>query len=93
MKVPPDLSASKPPKAEERITQATSTAYWSLTPARLFSELNTSRNGLTPADAGQRLKQYGANIIEAQQQTTAFRLLLSQFKSPLVLILVFCGMW
>lgn len=91
MKVPPDLSASKPPKAEERITQATSTAYWSLTPARLFSELNTSRNGLTPADAGQRLKQYGANIIEAQQQTTAFRLLLSQFKSPLVLILVFAA--
>lgn len=91
MKVLPDPLASKPPKVGKMITQAASTAYWSLPPARLFSELNTSRNGLTPADAGQRLKQYGANVIEAQHQATALRLLLSQFKSPLVLILIFAA--
>ncbi len=89
MKVHPGLSASKPPKASEMITQATLKAYWSLPPEQLFSELKTSKNGFTPADAGQRLNQYGANIIEVQQQSTAFRLLPSQFKSPLVLILVF----
>lgn len=91
MKVHSDLSASNPPKSRGMITQATPTAYWSLAPERLFTELNTSGNGLTPADAGQRLKQYGANTIEAQQQATAFRLLLSQFKSPLVLILIFAA--
>lgn len=91
MKVLPDLSASKPPKAGEMVTQATPTDYWSFTPEQLFSKLNASKNGLTPADAGQRLKQYGANTIEAQQQATAFRLLLSQFKSPLVLILIFAA--
>ena len=39
------------------------------------------------ADAEQRLKQYGPNTIKAQQKTTAVGLLLSQFKSPLYLIL------
>jgi Mg2+-importing ATPase len=66
-------------------------AYWSLTPDQLFSALNTSNKGLQPADAEQRLKQYGLNTIRAQQQATAFRLLLSQFKSPLVLILIFAA--
>lgn len=91
MKVIPDLSASKPPKASETIPSATQFSYWSLTPERLFSNLNASQTGLTTVDAEQRLKQSGANVIEAQQQATTFRLLLSQFKSPLVLILIFAA--
>ena len=91
MKVQPDPSASKQPKTKSLVTQEAPTAYWSLAPERLFSELKSSKNGLTTAEAGQRLKQYGANSIEAQQQATAFRLLLSQFKSPLVLILIFAA--
>ena len=66
-------------------------AYWSLAPEQLLSALHASRNGLQPADAEQRLKQYGLNTIRAQQQATALRLLLSQFKSPLVLILIFAA--
>jgi Mg2+-importing ATPase len=72
-------------------TPATPAAYWSLAPEQLLSTLHTSMNGLQPADAEQRLKQYGLNTIRAQQQASAFRLLLSQFKSPLVLILIFAA--
>jgi Mg2+-importing ATPase len=65
--------------------------YWSLGPDQLLSALNASRDGLQAADAEQRLKRYGPNTIGAQRQATALRLLLSQFKSPLVLILIFAA--
>jgi Mg2+-importing ATPase len=91
MKILPNLSASTPPKAGQQAAQATPAAYWSLAPEQLLSALHASRNGLQLADAEQRLKQYGLNTIRAQQQATALRLLLSQFKSPLVLILIFAA--
>ena len=84
-------SSNKPLKAGKQVTQATPVAYWSLAPEQILSELHASRKGLQPADAEQRLKQYGLNTIKAQQQATALRLLLSQFKSPLVLILIFAA--
>ena len=46
---------------------------------------------LQPDEAARFLQQYGPNTIRAQQQATALRLLLSQFKSPLVLILIFAA--
>ena len=91
MKLLPNLSTSTPPKAGQQVAQATPVAYWSLAPEQLLSALHASRNGLQPADAEQRLKQYGLNTIGAQQQATALRLLLSQFESPLVLILIFAA--
>jgi magnesium-transporting ATPase (P-type) len=78
MKTLPNLSTSTPPKAEQQVAQAAPVAYWSLAPEQLLSALHTSRNGLQPTDAEQRLKEYGLNTIRAQQQATALRLLLSQ---------------
>ena len=66
-------------------------AYWNLPPDQLLAALQASPQGLQPAEAGQRLKQYGPNAIKAQQQATALGLLLRQFKSPLVLILIFAA--
>ncbi len=91
MKNNPDLEPSKTHPAGQPAAQATPAAYWSLAPGELLAALHASRSGLDPADAGQRLKQYGLNTIKAEQQTTAVRLLLSQFKSPLVLILIFAA--
>jgi len=91
MKPLPDPSISTPPKAGQPAAPAAPAAYWSLTPDQLLASLHTSKDGLQPAEAGQRLKQYGLNTIKAQQQATALRLLLSQFKSPLVLILIFAA--
>ncbi|HTX79091.1 MAG TPA: magnesium-translocating P-type ATPase [Longilinea sp.] len=65
--------------------------YWNRTPQQLLDELHASPDGLQADDADQRLKQYGLNAIRAQQQATWFSLLLEQFKSPLVLILIFAA--
>jgi Mg2+-importing ATPase len=91
MKLLHHLSTNTPRKAEQQVAQATPEEYWNLAPEQLLSTLHASKIGLQPADAEQRLKQYGLNTIRAQQQATALRLLLSQFKSPLVLILIFAA--
>lgn len=65
--------------------------YWSVTPEQLLTELGTSPKGLSQDDAERRLQKYGPNALKAGRQTTALGLLLNQFKSPLVLILVFAA--
>lgn len=62
-----------------------------MAPEQLLTELHTARTGLSQADAKRRLQQVGPNSINAANQSTTFGLLLSQFKSPLVLILVFAA--
>jgi P-type Mg2+ transporter len=91
MKLPKTLSASKAPEVKQQDNQAIPEAYWSLSSSQLISALHSSKTGLKRADAAQRLKKYGPNTIRAQQQATALRLLLGQFKSPLVLILIFAA--
>ncbi|RAJ83147.1 Mg2+-importing ATPase [Chitinophaga dinghuensis] len=51
-----------------------------------------SSTGLTSTEASQRLSQYGPNTIEAQKKTSELLLLLSHFKSPLVMILLIAGL-
>ena len=68
-----------------------SDTYWHLAPEKLLSQLNTSNQGLASAVAEQRRKQYGRNALEEKQQVNAWGLFLNQFKSPLVLILIFAA--
>jgi Mg2+-importing ATPase len=63
--------------------------FWSQSLDRLLTTLNGSADGLSSAEAVHRLQACGPNTLKAGQQITAFKLLLNQFKSPLVLILVF----
>src|SRR5258706_2167677 len=65
--------------------------YWSLTPQQLLSILKTTDKGITSLEAQNRLKQYGQNVLEKKQEATALRLFLNQFRSPLVLILIFAA--
>ncbi|HSF22970.1 MAG TPA: cation-transporting P-type ATPase, partial [Blastocatellia bacterium] len=80
-----------PTQAHQQDTRETPAPYWSLAPELVLSALRTTNNGLQPADVKQRLMQYGLNTIREQQQATALRLFLNQFKSPLVLILIFAA--
>ena len=57
-------------------------AYWSLPAEQLLSALHSSRDGLSPAEAQQRLAQYGPNTIAARQQATVLGLLWKQFTEP-----------
>jgi Mg2+-importing ATPase len=91
MKTTSDTSSGKSSAVRQKAAQAAPANYWNIAPEQLLSALHTSSTGLQQSDAGMRLKQYGLNTIRAQQRTTALRLLLSQFKSPLVLILIFAA--
>ena len=62
--------------------------FWSLTAQELLSRLQSSRQGLSPFEAHTRLSTTGPNVFSRHSGPSVWGLLLSQFKSPLVLILV-----
>jgi Mg2+-importing ATPase len=66
-------------------------AYWSQSTQEVCSALSTSPQGLNSAEAQDRLNQVGRNLIHAQGRTGPLLLFLNQFKSPLVLTLVFAA--
>ncbi len=66
-------------------------AFWSLPAAQVLETLNASANGLSTQDAKQRLIKYGANSLKQQRKSSAIGLLLNQFKSPIILILIFAA--
>jgi len=53
-------------------------------------QLNTSRSGLSDREASERRKKYGLNAIR-QTDTSAFAILLRQFKSSFVYLLIAAG--
>jgi len=65
--------------------------YWNQPPEALLAALQSSAAGLSTAVAARRLAEYGPNLLRAREKVTALRLLLDQFKSPLVLILLFAA--
>jgi P-type Mg2+ transporter len=65
--------------------------FWSLSEDRVLQQLHSSANGLSDQDAKQRLLKYGANSLGQQRKSSAIGLLLNQFKSPIVLILIFAA--
>ena len=65
------------------------TAWHTLEPARLAEQLRTHMlHGLDPAEAAQRLTEYGPNESQAAQRISPWALLLEQFKNVLILILL-----
>lgn len=74
--------------------------FWSRQADEVIARLDTSAHGLTAAAAEARLKRVGPNAVSEQVGLPTLRLLLRQFESPLVLILVagavassFLGEW
>ena len=57
-----------------------------------MSELKTGSPGLSSQEARKRLAQYGANEIGLKKKIRWFKLLFSQFTSPLIYILFFAGL-
>jgi Mg2+-importing ATPase len=65
--------------------------FWSLPQHDIFRQMETSNEGLTSAQARQRLLAGGKNALKREHRFNALRLLLAQFTSPIVLILVFAA--
>src|SRR5213593_4982451 len=63
--------------------------FWSISATEMLQQLQASKEGLTAGEAGERLKRYGSNLLKPPKRSDVFTLLLAQFKSPLILILLF----
>ena len=63
--------------------------YWSQPADELITALNSTAAGLATDDAVHRLQEFGPNVLKAGEQATPFEFFLGQFKSPIVLILLF----
>jgi P-type Mg2+ transporter len=64
-------------------------AFWCASATEMLQNLETATEGLSSDEARQRLARYGSNLLKPQKRSDVFTLLLAQFKSPLILILLF----
>ena len=62
-------------------------AFWSIAANETLEQLQTTAQGLTTDEARARLTRYGANLLKPKKKSDALTLLLTQFKSPIILIL------
>jgi P-type Mg2+ transporter len=66
-------------------------SFWNVPTAELLQQLQTTSQGLTSDEARRRITLYGPNLLKPKKRTTTLSLLLSQFKSPIILILIFAS--
>jgi len=66
-------------------------SFWALTAKAAVATLETETDGLSEAEAVLRIKRFGRNIIEERNRRAALHIILNQFKSPLIFILVIAG--
>jgi Mg2+-importing ATPase len=73
----------------ETVAPAPSQAYWSLPLEGLMAELDAGMDGLSSQEGHDRLERFGPNLPRPAKKATALGLFLNQFKSPIVIILLF----
>jgi len=66
----------------------TNAGFWSRKADEAIAQLNSSANGLSSEQARQRLDDVKKNAINERRGTSTVVLLLKQFKSPIILILI-----
>ena len=66
-------------------------AYWSLGIADLMGRLQSAERGLSGVEAAARLLRFGSNELREQQTLSRLRVVWSQLRSPLLLLLVFAA--
>jgi Mg2+-importing ATPase len=62
---------------------------WSMDPDSLYEALSTTPSGLSQEEAEHRLLSHGPNTLRAKKKTDSLSILLNQFRSPIILILLF----
>ena len=65
--------------------------FWNFSVSKVLKILNTSLQGLSEEEAHKRLRFYGPNLLRPKKKRGTLTLLFSQFKSPIILILVFAA--
>ena len=64
-------------------------AFWHVPVSDLLKTLESDKEGLTGSEAKKRLAIFGANLLKPQKRSDVLTLLISQFKSPIIIILFF----
>lgn len=64
------------------------TSFWNLSTQDAYNKLKASPQGLDDAEVARRLKQYGPNTLKNNANTSMFILFISQFKSPITILLI-----
>jgi Mg2+-importing ATPase len=64
-------------------------SFWTLSPDAVATRLQTTLDGLTRTEAQKRLQVYGYNTLKQKKRNDSLALLLAQFKSPIIIILLF----
>jgi Mg2+-importing ATPase len=67
------------------------TQFWSVPSSELLQQLQTTPQGLMSDEVQQRLLRYRSNLLKPKKKSDALTLLLAQFKSPIILILIFAA--
>lgn len=62
--------------------------YWTLSRSAAIETLQSTEDGLTEKEGLVRLKEYGENSIKSKRKTAPLLLFFTQFKNPIVLILI-----
>ncbi|MFC1968539.1 cation-translocating P-type ATPase [Chloroflexota bacterium] len=70
------------------MNEGTHRAWYSVSPEQTLLELETGKEGLSETEAVARFEQYGSNRLKSVRETTAWKILLHQFTSPLIYILL-----
>jgi Mg2+-importing ATPase len=65
--------------------------FWSIPAAELLARLGSGPAGLSTGDAAERLRTHGPNLLKEKKRSDALAIFLSQFRSPLTLLLVFAS--
>jgi Mg2+-importing ATPase len=65
--------------------------FWSVPALEMLQKLGATTEGLRSSESTERLKRYGANILKPKSRFNTLKILLSQFKSPITIILLFAA--
>lgn len=65
--------------------------FWTYETKDMLKELNTDENGLSSQEAGERADKYGQNILEERKSSSNIEMFINQFKSPIIIILIFAA--
>ena len=66
-------------------------SFWSIPTPDLLKQLRTTSEGLTDEEGERRLAEYGYNLLKPKKRADALTLFVNQFRSPLVIILMFAA--
>ncbi|WP_245455932.1 magnesium-translocating P-type ATPase [Mesorhizobium sp. M7A.F.Ca.US.008.03.1.1] len=78
-------------EADQQSVPPDGAAYWSIKTDDLLRSLETSPSGLAASEAASRLAKFGRNTPASKSSASALVVFARQFRSPLVLILIFAA--